>query len=314
MTTSSGEGERADVFYALRDGWWRWRSSFPRVSRSRSRRFTAATCSAGRGSFPPYRWSFDARVVEDTSAISLRRVLPARKVRRRSRPRLRADAAVLGGDGRATPGDPTTPARRLWPQWLRRRRCPTRRRWCPTAFGWSTSFRRPRTRGRSRSSHSTDEGPLEFDAGQFNMVYAFGAGEVPISISGDPNRPERLIHTVRAVGATSEAICAASPGEVLGIRGPFGSSWPLGQAQGKDMVVIAGGIGLAPLRPVVYELLSRTDHYETGAPALRRARAGAAALPGRARGVASRDPARGRGDRRHRQRPAGTGAWASCRR
>jgi NAD(P)H-flavin reductase len=105
-------------------------------------------------------------------------------------------------------------------------------------------------------------GPLEFDPGQFNMVYAFGAGEVPISISGDPNRPERLIHTVRAVGATSEAVCAVSPGEVLGIRGPFGSSWPLGQAQGQDIVVIAGGIGLAPLRPVVYELLSRRGDYK----------------------------------------------------
>jgi NAD(P)H-flavin reductase len=105
-------------------------------------------------------------------------------------------------------------------------------------------------------------GPLEFDAGQFNMVYAFGAGEVPISISGDPDRPDRLVHTVRAVGATSEAVCAASPGDVLGIRGPFGSSWPLGQARGLDILVIAGGIGLAPLRPVVYELLSRKDEYK----------------------------------------------------
>lgn len=97
--------------------------------------------------------------------------------------------------------------------------------------------------------------------GQFNMVYAFGAGEVPISISGDPGRTDRLVHTVRAVGATTEAICAAERDHTLGIRGPFGSSWPLADARGLDVLVIAGGIGLAPLRPVLYELMAHRSEY-----------------------------------------------------
>lgn len=64
--------------------------------------------------------------------------------------------------------------------------------------------------------------PLTFSPGQFTMLAAGGAGEVPISISGDPERPSRLIHTVRAVGLATQAICDANPGQVLGVRGPFG--------------------------------------------------------------------------------------------
>jgi NAD(P)H-flavin reductase len=106
------------------------------------------------------------------------------------------------------------------------------------------------------------EGGLPFRAGQFTMLYAFGAGEVPISISGDPRAPERLVHTVRAVGAASGAICRAQPGQMLGVRGPFGSHWPVEEAAGRDAVLVAGGIGLAPLRPVVYELLGARDRFE----------------------------------------------------
>ena len=105
-------------------------------------------------------------------------------------------------------------------------------------------------------------GGLPFRPGQFTMLYAFGAGEVPISISGDPAHPERLVHTVRAVGAASAAICRTAPGRMLGVRGPFGSHWPVGEAVGRDAVVVAGGIGLAPLRPVVYELLGARDRFE----------------------------------------------------
>src|SRR6476646_9872887 len=91
--------------------------------------------------------------------------------------------------------------------------------------------------------------------GQFTMLYAFGIGEVPISVSGDVGGP--LVHTVRAVGPVSQAICNSKRGAVLGVRGPFGNSWPVDEAIGGDAIVIAGGIGLAPLRPVVYELLRR---------------------------------------------------------
>jgi NAD(P)H-flavin reductase len=102
---------------------------------------------------------------------------------------------------------------------------------------------------------------IESRPGQFNMVYAFGAGEVPISVSGEPGTAGRLVHTIRAVGATTEAICSAEPDQMLGIRGPFGSSWPLDAARGMDVLVIAGGIGLAPLRPVLYALMTDPDAY-----------------------------------------------------
>jgi anaerobic sulfite reductase subunit B len=100
---------------------------------------------------------------------------------------------------------------------------------------------------------------IDFAPGQFTMLYAFGIGEVPISVSGEPGGP--LVHTVRAVGAVSEAICAAQPGDVLGVRGPFGNVWPVEAAAGADIVVVAGGIGLAPLRPAVLQVLGRRGEY-----------------------------------------------------
>lgn len=99
-------------------------------------------------------------------------------------------------------------------------------------------------------------GQFGFEPGQFNMVYAFGAGEVPISISGDPSAGP-LVHTVRAVGAVTRAICEARPGDMLGVRGPYGTAWPAGSAGERDVVVVAGGVGLAPLRPAIYSLLAR---------------------------------------------------------
>ena len=100
------------------------------------------------------------------------------------------------------------------------------------------------------------EGTLAFEPGQFMMLSALGAGEVPISISGDPDAPELLVHTVRAVGAATRAICAAQPGDTLTVRGPFGTAWPLQEAQGRDVLVITGGIGLAPLRAAIRRLLA----------------------------------------------------------
>ena len=99
--------------------------------------------------------------------------------------------------------------------------------------------------------------PLAIEPGQFTMLYAFGVGEVPISVSGEPGGP--LVHTVRAVGPVTEAICAAGSRTVLGVRGPLGNAWPLGS--GGDAVVVAGGIGLAPLRGVVYELVRRRGEF-----------------------------------------------------
>jgi len=107
---------------------------------------------------------------------------------------------------------------------------------------------------------AADDGPpLEFLPGQFTMLYIYGVGEVPISISGDPGHPTRLIHTVRGVGAVTNAICALAPGETVGIRGPLGTAWPV--TEGKDLVIVAGGIGLAPVRPLVYHALRNRDRY-----------------------------------------------------
>src|SRR6516164_4266344 len=92
--------------------------------------------------------------------------------------------------------------------------------------------------------------------GQFMMVYVFGIGEVPISVSGPPGRPGPVVLTVRAVGAVSGAICASEQGTVLGLRGRCGTSWPVEAAVGGDVVVVAGGIGLAPLRPILLHALA----------------------------------------------------------
>jgi len=102
-------------------------------------------------------------------------------------------------------------------------------------------------------------GPLQVSPGQFTMLYAFGIGEVPISVSGETGGP--LIHTVRDVGAVTAAICASRPGAVLGVRGPFGNAWPVELAAGSDVAIVAGGIGLAPLRPAIYHVLSHRDAY-----------------------------------------------------
>jgi len=99
--------------------------------------------------------------------------------------------------------------------------------------------------------------------GQFVMVYAFGVGEVPISVSGPPFRAGPVVLTVRAVGAVTSAVCASEPGAVLGLRGPFGNAWPADGAAAGDVVVVAGGIGLAPLRPVVLRVLERRGDYGT---------------------------------------------------
>ena len=100
-----------------------------------------------------------------------------------------------------------------------------------------------------------------FAPGQFAMLYAFGAGEVPISLSGHGLADSELVHTIRGVGAVTEALCALSAGDAVGVRGPYGTAWPLSEAAGHDVVLLAGGLGLPPLRPVIRELLTNRDRY-----------------------------------------------------
>jgi NAD(P)H-flavin reductase len=100
-----------------------------------------------------------------------------------------------------------------------------------------------------------------FAAGQFNMLYVFGVGEVPISISGDPTDTRTLVHTTRAVGAVTRTMRNLKPGDVIGVRGPFGTHWPVEEAVGSDVLIIGGGIAFAPLRPIVYQILSQREKY-----------------------------------------------------
>jgi NAD(P)H-flavin reductase len=102
---------------------------------------------------------------------------------------------------------------------------------------------------------------FSFAPGQFNMLYVFGVGEVPISISGDPAKSETLVHTTRAVGTVTNAMWKLRSGDLLGVRGPFGTGWPVEEAKGKDVVIVTGGLGLPPLRPSLYQLLSRKQEY-----------------------------------------------------
>lgn len=97
--------------------------------------------------------------------------------------------------------------------------------------------------------------------GQFNMLYVPGVGEAAISISSDAGKPEELKHTIRVVGSVTRAIEKLGNGGIIGLRGPFGRGWPVELLDGRDVVLVAGGIGLAPLRPVVYHLLQNRQRY-----------------------------------------------------
>ena len=106
-----------------------------------------------------------------------------------------------------------------------------------------------------------DGEPLAFRAGQFTMLGVLGIGEVPISISGDPGVPQELQHTVRDVGGVTHALVHAEEGDVLGVRGPYGVGWSVADGAGGDVVLVAGGIGLAPLRPALLDVLARRDRF-----------------------------------------------------
>jgi NAD(P)H-flavin reductase len=144
------------------------------------------------------------------------------------------------------PAEPAEPPPRPAPMTPRPWRVAARRR--ETADSWTLDL------------EPADGGPgMSYLPGQFNMIYAFGIGEVPISISGDPGAGGPLVHTVRDVGAVSAAICRAGPGEELGVRGPYGTAWPVATAAGRHLLIVAGGVGLAPLRPALRDALARRD-------------------------------------------------------
>lgn len=129
-----------------------------------------------------------------------------------------------------------------------------------------TSFRVTRRRRETRDTITLQLRPqngvdFPFRAGQFNMLSAYGVGEVPISISSSPDRPATIEHTIRAVGAATNALVNLRAGDWVGVRGPFGQGWPMAPAKGSDVLVVAGGLGLAPLRPVIRQILAHRDEY-----------------------------------------------------
>jgi NAD(P)H-flavin reductase len=100
-----------------------------------------------------------------------------------------------------------------------------------------------------------------FKPGQFNMLYLPGIGEVPISISSDPDEPEKLKYTIRYAGNVTRAISRLQVGDLIGVRGPYGSAWPMERIRGNDLYIVTGGIGLAPLRPVIYNVIRHRPDF-----------------------------------------------------
>ena len=122
---------------------------------------------------------------------------------------------------------------------------------------------RPEAYGISTFSLQYDDPsvPVGFAPGQFNMIALPGFGEVAISICSDPNTPLIMEHTIRYAGSVTRAIGRLRTGDSVGMRGPYGNSWPMELARGKDLVIVSGGIGLAPLRPVILEALHRRSSF-----------------------------------------------------
>jgi len=100
-----------------------------------------------------------------------------------------------------------------------------------------------------------------FQPGQFNMLYLPGFGEVAISISSDPSEPQLLGHTIRSAGSVTRGIARLRAGDKLGLRGPFGTPWPMDATRGKNVLIVAGGVGLPPLRPVLLSILRHRSDY-----------------------------------------------------
>jgi NAD(P)H-flavin reductase len=112
-----------------------------------------------------------------------------------------------------------------------------------------------------RFKDSTEQQDFRFEPGQFNMLYLPGFGEAAISISSDPEDREKMGHTIRFVGNVTRAVSRLKVGDVVGVRGPFGTYWPMKEMEGKDVFIACGGIGLPPLRPAIYHIIRNREKY-----------------------------------------------------
>ena len=111
------------------------------------------------------------------------------------------------------------------------------------------------------NGHERNGQPYTFSPGQFNMLYVFGVGEAALSVSSDPRKPLQLAHTIHRVGLVTGALANLRRGSIIGLRGPYGSPWPLHVARERDVCIVAGGIGLAPLRPLIYSIFRNRSEY-----------------------------------------------------
>lgn len=120
----------------------------------------------------------------------------------------------------------------------------------PTVFTWHLQF-----------TDAQIQRQFKFHPGQFNMVYLYGIGEVAISVASDPDEPNYFSHTIRNVGSVTQGLAKLQKGDHVGIRGPFGRSWPLKESMGKDILVISGGLGCAPTVAVINYVLQRQQQF-----------------------------------------------------
>jgi len=114
---------------------------------------------------------------------------------------------------------------------------------------------------RLRFTDPVIRGQYRFIPGQFNMLYLYGVGEIPISIVSDPLDAHMLDHTIRNVGRVTAGFAQLKAGDRIGVRGPFGRGWPMQQAEGKNVVVITGGLGCAPVVSVIHYVLRRREQF-----------------------------------------------------
>ena len=251
------EGDEADTFYVVRRGRVALELHTPergglgdRDRRPRRRRRLVVA-------LPPVPLALRRAGLRGRAGHRFRRSVPAREVRGGHGARLRAHAAVRAGP-RSTAS--TTPASGSWTSTVASPSAEAPRgAMTPVPYRVRSASARPTTRGRSELDALGDA--VRPRAGQFDMLHAFSVGEVPISTSHVHDGDGAVTHTIRAVGHVTNALCSLDEGAIVGVRGPFGSEWPLTEAAGGDLVVVAGGIGLAPLPPAIRHALARREDY-----------------------------------------------------
>ena len=298
------EGEPADAFYVIRQGAVALETYVPQRGAVTSRRCTAATCSAGRGSSrPTARRSTRGRSAPCTRSRFDGACLRG-KCERRPRARLRADeerfAEVLARAPAGRRGCGCSTSMAPCPRSLSPREGGPM---VPASFRVARPARRPTTRGRSRSRPPAAPCSRRFAPGQFAMLYAFGGRGADLG-QRDPEAAHASTR-IRAVGAVTRRALRRAPGDVVGVRGPFGTAWPVEAAEGADVVVVAGGIGLAPLRPVVHALLANRERYGRVVVLYGGRSPPRSCSTRRARALARALRRRGGRDRRRGGRPAG---------